>query len=195
MSLSIITFLGCSGQKRVSQEEYITWVNNAENGLVQEQVVGDYKFSFQYLPAEYMALKELMASEIMPTKPVFDSVLNNYRGLQYGVMKIGALIEGGDVLKQSITSEAEYFERIQYYTTIVPRDIFIVKGNDTLNCAMHHFERTFSISSFNTIMLGFENNSDSNDQIVVYDDQVLGTGKISFFISREALSNIPLIEF
>jgi len=48
-----------SGPKTVDAETFIRWVNNPENGLIQQKKIDHFTFSIQYQPAELIALREL----------------------------------------------------------------------------------------------------------------------------------------
>ncbi len=194
LSCIILLCNGCDSSM-LSTEEFIQWVDDPDNGLIQEQVVGEYKFIFQYRPTAYMVLKDLDANELDINQAMFDSTLREYNGLQYGILKIGTVKGNDEFLKQSVVSEQEYFDRIQYFTSSVQNDLYLLNEQDTLPCKMLHFERTFSINSFDNIILGFEADQKETDKTIVFSDKALGTGDIKFFIPGKVLANIPQIAF
>jgi hypothetical protein len=192
---TILLLGGCNYSNSLSPDEYMNWVNDADNGLLHEQIIGEYKFIFQYYPAAYMTLKDLYTSGVEVNKDSFDSTLREYDGLQYGIFKIGTISGNNEFLKQGVVSEQEYFDRIQYFISMVQNDIYLVSGLDTLPCKMHHFERTFSINSFDNIVLGFDADQKKVDKTVIFSDKVLGIGDIKFFIPNKVFTTIPQIEF
>jgi hypothetical protein len=194
IALTGMIHIGCGGKKTLSPEQYIEWMNDKNNGLINVQEIGGYKFQLQYQPAEYLAVCEMISEGNDMTRANFDSVYAQYKGMQYCLLKIGSATKGEDFLKQSISTEQEYFDRIQYFTSYVQHDMFLLEPNDTQTCSMHHFERSYSLNSFNTILLAFPNKGNPGQKELLFNDQVLGIGKIRFTIPEKSLSRIPSIE-
>lgn len=188
-------FAACTNGK-VTPEEYILWTADPSNGLIQETNIGEFKFIVEYQPSEKFALRELLEDPDKIDVTRFDSIKREYEGSVYFLVKIGSADgSNDDFMKKGITSEREYFDRMQYFNSEVSNDIILVNGSDTLNCLMHHFERSYSLTSFNTLLLAFENTNKVNDLTLIINDQVLGVGKLKFFIAQQTLTRIPHIQF
>jgi hypothetical protein len=188
-------FCGCRQQSALAPDAYLHWVDDPANGLVQEQKIGDFVFMLQYRPAEYMTVAELLENEHPVSRALFDSVREEYAGMQYYLLKIGSAVGDDDFLKQSARSQEEYLGRIQYFSSDVIYDLMLVDGPDTLSCAMHHFERSYSVGSFNTLLLAFQGGKNTaSDKVLIFNDKVLGTGPVRFTIPATTFTHIPSIE-
>jgi hypothetical protein len=152
------------GQSTLGPEQYLQYVEDTNNGFVVEKELSGLHYVAMFKPAAYAALKDLTrkipADEV--DKAMFDTALVEYQGLQYYTIKMGAKESGKDVLLYSLSSEQEYYQRINYYSALAQQDIYLVQQNDTFPCALYHYERTYGVSPYNNILLGF-NTGDSTE--------------------------------
>ena len=183
--------VSCGPKKTLSPEKYVKWCDNPDNGLVVKKDLGQFSFTLCYTPPEYLAVKEL-GKRVELNSTILDSAVKEYSDLQYFTFRMGSVNEG-DFLKQEITTEQDYFDRIHYYNSQVNKDIFLVDGNDTLKCVMHHFERTYSVAPYDNLLLAFEKGKGNGSKKMIYNDHILGTGPVIITISQEAINNIPHI--
>jgi hypothetical protein len=74
-------------------------------------------------------------------------------------------------------------------------DLILVHGNDTIRCALFHFERAFDLSSHRNFVLAFPRNETiSNEPLtLIFDSREFNTGPLKFRFRAEALDNIPQI--
>lgn len=187
----VLIIASCGSGKTKSAGEFVKWCDDPGNGLVLKKELGQFSFTLCYTPSEYLAIKELSKGKEL-NQVYMDSALKEYSDLQYFTLRLGSL-HGGEFLRQEITKEQDYFDRIYYYNSLVDKDIFLVEGNDTLKCVMHHFERTYSVAPYDNLLLAFEKGKGNAPKKVVYDDHILGTGPVIITISEEAINNIPHI--
>ena len=180
----------CS-QKEVTVSEYLNWVKNPENGLVVSKEFENYKISLFYKPVEFIAINEQKTTTIDTT--VFFSRLKQLNEFQYYTLKIESLT-GEDVLSTNISTEQEYFDRLYYFTDVLEYDLMLEENNDTLSCQLCHFERNYGVAPYNNIDLGFTSSEIQTDKTLVFNDQVLGLGKIKLKIAKKDIDNIPKIK-
>jgi hypothetical protein len=179
--LALLTLCSC-GKKELEPKAYIAWVENESNGLKISKKLGEYNFTLQYQPSDYFNAKHGISEEVKSEK---DS-------MQYYTMRIFS--EGkGDVLRYGV-SDQEYQDRIQYFSYEFSKDITLIDGKDTLPCILYHFERSYDMAPFNTLVLGFEDRQSKQDKVFSFDDKVLGTGKINLIIQSEDIQRIPLLK-
>lgn len=178
----------------LSAEDYMKYVDDPSNGLIREKEVGDFIIGLQYRPAEYETIMQTGLNNL--TQSAFDENLKEEKKLQFFVLRIGSADKKTDVLAQGITDQQEYYKRIEYLNAGIDKDIYLVDGTDTLSCVLHHFERTFHLAHFNTIMLAFENPHPDHieDKTLVFDDKVFGIGRMKLTIDKKNIKNIPAIE-
>jgi hypothetical protein len=187
---SSIMLLSCT-QKEVTVGEYLNWVKNPENGLVVSKEFENYKISLFYKPVEFIAINEQRTTSIDTT--VFFNRLKQLEEFQYYTLKIESLT-GEDVLKTNISTEQEYFDRLYYFTDVLEYDLMLEENKDTLSCQLCHFERNYGVAPYNNIDLGFTSSEIQTDKTLVFNDQVLGLGKIKLKIAKKDIDNIPKIK-
>lgn len=196
---------GAAGWKFFSGQEvsyidvhsYLNWYK--AHPIVKSKEVGKYRFELSYMPPEYMVLNEAsnLAREINNRK-AFDSLRNTYSGMQYYILKV-SLKEGGnqDFLKQTARSEQEYYNRLNYFISNLQSDLYLIEDNkDTIDCALYHFERNYSINNDNKMIIGFPvSNESGKDKTFIYKDKWLDIGTLNILIEKEEFSRLPKIQF
>jgi hypothetical protein len=188
--LTCLGFYSCTKPEALNIKEYIKWVHAPENGLLTSNKVDDYEFQVMYKPVDYIIASEIKNSILKQTEVLKRK--SDLQGFQYYTVKIKAKNDN-EVLKAGISNENEYFERLEYFTENAQNDIFLIDGKDTLSSVLYHFERNYGLSPLNTIILAFENKFPDKirDRVLVYDDVVLGTGKVSLAIKSEDIKRVP----
>lgn len=192
----ILVFIGlvACNKKAVDAETYIQFVNNPENGLLKNIEVGDFKIEVQLRPVEYVVIQELGAENLL--KEDFETRVKD-NNQEYFLLRIGSKDSKSDALSNGITAQNEYLERIGYLIANIDKDIYLIEGDDTLRCAMHHFERSYHLTSYHNILLVFDRSiskgKKGQDQLFVYDDAILGIGKLNIKFESKAINNIPNI--
>lgn len=184
---SSMMLLSCT-QKELSVKDYLAWVNNPENGLKVSKEIKDYKIELFYKPAEYIAINEQKTTEI--DTALFFQRIKEIKDFQYYTLKIESL-KGTEMMRTNIASEHEYSQRLQYFSDLVQYDLSLEENNDTLSCQLFHFERNYGVAPYNNIVLGFPKPTQENAKTLVFNDQILGIGKIKLKI--ENIDNIPNI--
>ena len=155
----IILTASCGQRKSLNASAFLQWVDNPSNGLVQERIIDEFKFVAQYRPFEYLiALDKIDGQRI-------ESSDSDYSDLQYCVIKIATTTGKREFLSQSVQSDAQYYERIQYYTSQAQNDIYLIDDTDTLRCQLYHFERTYGASGDGSIMYAKESNNITKEVI------------------------------
>lgn len=192
--VSAIQLKTCSGAREsLPADEYISWVENKENGLLVEKQVGYYKLQLQYKPQEYAVLMDerkatLTAGEMNTKKQAFSD-------LDYFTLKITAE-DGKDITKFNITDEQEYYARLQYFAMEMGNDLDLIDGKDTLPCAIFHYERTYGIDPRSAFVLAFPKKKGENNataKTLLFSDRHLGTGPVMLTITSESLNNVPAL--
>ncbi|PCJ87069.1 MAG: hypothetical protein COA57_05165 [Flavobacteriales bacterium] len=184
------------GKKQLKPMQYINYVENDNNGLKVVRKMGDYVLTAQYEPYKYLALKELKKTNM--TLPEINEKVNQMGSLQYFTVKMSHR-DGGDFMKRN-AAHGQYNKKVQYLSFGIKNDFKLLYDMDTLECVLHHFERTYGVSPYVTFVLGFGNDSgsrksDSRDLkgnlVLIYDDQLLGIGPIRFSVKKEAIEGMP----
>jgi hypothetical protein len=100
-----------------------------------------------------------------------------------------------DFLASNNQTPQEYFDRLQYYSLFGNEDLLLVVGGDTLLPCLYHFEHTYNLTPYNTIVFGYECEPESSDDVIlIYDDQVLGSGPVKFKFDGKDIQAVPTLK-
>lgn len=185
----LIFSFGCK-EEGTSTSDFIKWVENDKNGLKVSKQFENFIVTTQYKPLPYQALRQL--KQVNPPRNQFKKEMEELDGLEYFNLVIRLANNNGDVLKEKINSENDYYQRIKYFSFEIQKDLVLKYGNGaTKPCVFSHFERNFGISSAITITMAFESENIQSDKTLEFNDKVLGLGKIELQISEHSINNIP----
>lgn len=194
--LVILALTSCA-KKALDPSGYMQWVEDEKNGLRVNKQVGDLIFILQYKPVDYVVLQEVKDPDI--SREVYEKTSDNFKGMQYFTFRIKTSQGNMSPLKYNLSAQEEYFGRVEYFSFRMQQDIKLIDGKDTLNCALHHFERDYELTPANTFVLGFElpagqEKNETRDKIFIYNDRVLGAGTIKIGINKRDINNIPTLK-
>lgn len=185
------TFFSCSSDE-LEIKDYLAYVKNPDNGLKISKDLNEYQFELQYKPVEFIAINEQRTTQI--DTALFDQRIKELNGLQYYTLKIQSLT-GAEVMRTGISSEQEYGNRLQYFSDLAQYDMRLVDGNDTLTCALFHFERNYGVAPYNNIVLGFSKIAgENNTKTFTFNEQALGVGKVKLKVAKQDINNIPKVK-
>jgi hypothetical protein len=192
--IQILLCLSVQAQKRLLPADYIRWVNDTVNGLVKDTVVGDYRFTLMYRPAEMMLLKDTQSKTLR--KADIKAMKKDYAGVLYFVLHItplkNAVIPG---LLPALQRKSIFDSEVNYFSFGMQQDVKLVERNDTLPCLSFTYERTFEYAPYYSFLLVFEDKNNKNiDKTFVYNDKLLGTGIVRLRFSGEKFQKIPKIK-
>ncbi len=178
----------------LSVKDYIMWMQDLKNGFRKEKNMGDLNFILQYKPYEYIICMEEREEKIYDT--LLKSRINDLSGIQYYDLKILLNEKEGELLKYNLSSNDEYEKRIKYFAYEMQNDIELVEGNDTLPCILYHFERTYDVAPYCTVLVGFnKKEGDSEKQrTFLFHDKTFNKGLLKFTFKENRLKNLPKLE-
>lgn len=185
------SIIACKG--KLSPKEYVKTIRSEEMGLVQTSGNENFNFSIQYKPLEYIAIMEQRNNA---SKETVSSRTKELKGLQYYNIKIQSL-KGEDVLKSGIQEEKEYYNRLNYLSTFLKQDLYIIQGKDTLSPALYQFERNYGLAPYATAVVAFEE-PDSihkyNKEFIIQ-DKVFTQQEFRLKFNQEQIKKIPTLKF
>ncbi|MGD1845368.1 MAG: hypothetical protein ACFB10_08245 [Salibacteraceae bacterium] len=188
-ALSMVLLLSAFQDKSLSPEVYWHWVEDTDNGLKTIQRTTDFEWSLQYRPAPYIALQELRT--FAPHSRDFEEKVAELKGLDYYTLRIRSL-QNKEVAATNAEGEDDFFARQHYLSSYFAEDLQLVDGQDTLPCALFHFERNYSLAPYNDVLLAFETqaNAEGNKRLLI-NSPVLETEPLVLEITAEAIHNLP----
>lgn len=198
-SILLLTVSLWSCSESLSPSQYISWVNNPENGLVSNKSIGNFQFDLQYRPGPYLTLMELGNTEFSDEE--YKSTLHHFDDQYQFLLRI-KLNNGNNNWLDSLADNFENKEeKIKYLSFFMQDDIKLIKNNDTVDCKLYHFERNYGISPYGTFLLEFpdskknkqENNNDGILQIL-FDDFAFSDSTLIFKFFNKDINNIPTLK-
>jgi hypothetical protein len=197
IKLSIFLFalsvVACNKKnEKLSLEEYIKFIQNPDNGFITEKELGDYKFQVLYQPKDYLIASEIKSGCIDKSHVVERT--KELDGYQCVVLRVKSK-ESNELLSADNGSEEEYYKRLEYFSGNAQSDMFLLDGQDTLPCVLYHYERNYGLSPITSIVMTFKNNKNSNSdkKIFVFDDKILGLGKLNVSLEFD-INSIPQLQ-
>lgn len=199
----ILILTSCVEKTVTSNEEYLMWLNDEDNGLVMSKEVGGITIKVKYLPANYLAYQDLFG-QVTISKSVADSVVNYYNKSLTFLMTIG--VDGdskkGDVMYQGVQNYEEYKKRLYSMNFDIENDILIKIGEKKYLPVLSNLENGYGLTESRNITLVFvpetkeEQSFYSAEEIqFTYDDELFETGINHFTFDRKKLNNIPQFIF
>ncbi len=185
-----LLFISCATPE-ATQEELVKYVEDEGNGLKIKEEVGEFVFTLQYKPIEYMAINEL------GNKNGDTTGLAGTKEALSEMEQFNLTIESKDgkteMLKNQIQNDEDYFRRIEYFSMAAEKDIKMISGKDTLPCVLYHFERSYDITPYSKMVIGFKKNAKENieDRVISFNESILGIGTINFRVKNKDIKNIP----
>lgn len=177
-----------------SVQEYVNWMQDLKNGFRKEKRMDDLDFVLQYKPYEYIVCMEQREEKIHDT--LLKSRIDELKGVQYFDLKILLNEQEGELLKYKISSNDQYQKRVNYFAFGMQDDIQLVEGNDTLPCVLYHFERTYDVAPYCTILVGFnlDKNNFQKQKTFLFHDKTFNKGLLKFTFKENRLTNLPKLE-
>lgn len=171
-------------------KDYLRYVSNPENGLVKEKKIQDFKITLSYLPAGYLAIKEIKNKELSLEE--YKSVFNKYQNHHYFNLRVENITGSNSPVRKDVSGYPEYAQKLDYLSFYGQNDMKIVVNSDTVECALYHFENNYRLLPFNDIQMAFKSNQVSVSDIeFIWNDVVIGVGKVKFTIEINDYKNIP----
>ncbi len=179
-----IMLLGC--KDNLEPVEYARWVENENNGLQISKTQGDYIFSLQYKPVEYIVAMQQRKPQIQ--SKLLKQEKEKMEGLQYYNFKI-AKQSGGAVLSENTV---DIPDKEIYLLSGMKKDLFLLEGTDTLYCKVFHFENSNGLTPYDNCVVAFEKNKNTaTDKTFLYRGNKLGIDWVKLDVKAEAINRVP----
>ncbi len=181
-------------QASLEPKDYVKWLTDAGNGLIETKEIGAYKFSLFYKPAAYQALMECEDYNFQADS--VNKTIKQLEGMDYYTFRIESKVTN-ELANAGTASQDQYSAKLQYFAGEMQNDISLVDGKDTLPCSLFHYERNFGVSAHNNFILVFETgpqNKAANNKTLVFNDRVLGIGPLNLSIKGKNIDHIPQLK-
>jgi hypothetical protein len=190
--LPALLFTGCAQRDVLEAHDYLKWFEQPDNGATASKEIGDFEFSILYKPVDYILALE-SRGRVLPEEQL-KKRKQELEGFQYYTFRIKSN-KDQEFFRTGMQAENDYYVRLEYFISMAQDDICLVEGSDTLVCAVYHFERNYGVSPYSHIVLSFPepDSLNSRDKVFIYNDKVLGTGKVIMKISADQLTDLPTL--
>lgn len=202
--IAFFLFAGCGTKEIRKVEDYLSFVNSAENGLVIKKQVNGFEIKLTYLSPDYLAYRELSAEENALNNKM-DSVKNFYSKTMTFMMTITPKEEkrkGMDPVFYGIRNYAEYKERLYNLNFEIENNISMETGGIGFKPVLTSFENSYGLSAGRSILFVFAPSEAGQKEFYtsenidfIYDDELFDTGINHFTFIRENLLKIPRMVF
>lgn len=173
--------------------DFVSWVRNRDNNLLQTIKHDKIEFSLQYKPKDYVACLEMKKNSLSAKE--LSEITSELGEYLYFDFTINILNYNNEFLKYNLIDDNQYQEKVKYCAFEMKKDIKLINGNDTLSCVLFHFERAFNIVSQGTFLLAFENLKNKNERVsFVYFDKLFNSGSIKFDFESGCFTKIPQLK-
>ncbi|WMX17578.1 hypothetical protein [Aureispira sp. CCB-E] len=182
--------VGC-GNRDLIPSDYVAWVNDSNNGLLKKKSIHPLEVELLYKPIPYIIANEQRSNTI--DEGIYQKRMKDLKELQYYTLKLGILGGEFNVSNYEVSDNATQQERLNYLSFAMQKDIKLVEGKDTLNCALYHFERSYDITPYRTFVLAFQQKeiNKGKDKTLILDLAYFKTGPIKLNFKGADLVRIP----
>lgn len=190
----LLALLSCNRPGKLSAADYLSYLENPEHDFCRKVVVGNYEYTIQLAPAEYMVCKETEQSD--SSKRLMAARLKELEGTIFFLIKIGSTEEsriqqGG---KRMSEEQINVNDKVSYYDQLAVKDISLEKGEKLIYPSTYVFENNYDLSPYNTIVVGFEAGKTEN-LTLTFNDRYTGVPAIRASFSKEQLTKLPRLTF
>ena len=177
---TLLTFFSCSDQ--LKPVEYMTWIEDQDNGLKISQSTSDASYILQYEPPAYKALKSLGPSKA--TRSRLKGEQEKYQEMHHFLLKIKPKKESrrdSDVPK--------------YLAYSLKDELEFIRGKDTLRrTVMYHLESSSGVRPYYRILLAYPRNSANENLELIINSNRIDDQSVHFAIPGSVLSDIPEVQ-
>jgi hypothetical protein len=199
--LLIISLSSCSGKKTISDpNEFMKWMNDPENGLVQTKYVSNVKINVKNLPSAYMAYLEMKNLQGQ-SEQKRDSLIAYYSQSKTFLLTISPdeRVKGnsGDIMYRDVTGFEEYKDRSHVMNFEFGDYIDLITDNEKYKPVLSNLENVYGLSSGRKIILVFAEKNGSQDLSkskeldLVFTDEIFNTGINHFVFAQHKLNSVP----
>lgn len=190
-----VVFLFFRGQPKAefTTQEYLTWLGENKEQLIQESELDNFDYTVRYLPAEYVILKYNDHFDFNSKQG--QQELAAYNKSIYFSYEVKSK-SGKDPLHELSRNTLDYHDKLKYYSFDAQNDFKLIQGKDTLDCKLYHMERTYNTAPIMRVSLVFEKPKEFTQQdfILSFNDQKQANGRMNYYYSIDQINNLPTIK-
>ncbi|HYG50802.1 MAG TPA: hypothetical protein VD905_07855 [Flavobacteriales bacterium] len=178
---------------KYTTQELAGYIMDEENGFFMTKTLQDLEYEVAFMPACEMALREMSSEPQTPEN--YARHVKEQEGSLCFRLKINT--HGGiHPVKYNVTEKDEAYMRKKYIDFDMNKDVYLLQGNDTIDCSLHHHYMN-DIDPTMQVMFLFDESKLKKDKPVVFcmDDKIFGNSVLMFEFNNEVISFNPEIVF
>lgn len=188
--LLLVCISSCGKKEFHSQQEYVIWIENKENGLRREVPSGDFNYIFQFKPADYIICKERRNNDTggRATQLKHSVWFNVY---------LQPRDSRRDPLKDKVSGLDEYNQRLNYFLSAAAKNFTLEYGGKEAEQIGYYFENNYGLTPMDVMIVGFRipDAVPEKDFTISYADELFGNGIIKANFPQETIINIPTLKY
>ncbi|MDB5274749.1 MAG: hypothetical protein JWO58_3116 [Chitinophagaceae bacterium] len=185
---------------------YYTWLNDPDNGLVQEKRINGLVFSVKYMPPEFLAYQDLKNSGNYTQKQK-DSVIASYSSTMTFLLSVNPDEKDSsnsirDVMYLGVENMEDYQQRSMMMNFEMNQYLELKTSDSSIySPVLVNMENTYSLSkgrSFTCVFSPLKNNEEfknSKQFDFVWDDEIFDSGRNHFVFDPHNIFSSPSLTF
>ncbi len=195
ISISLVIMIClCSCSRSLDRQGYVRYVTDEKNGLRKTIAVGEWLYSIQYKPYEYILLLESDADKNSEGVGERKAML---KGTAWFNISLKVAKGTTSPMRYNVASQYEYEQRLNYFLNEAKQQIRLIYGKDTVYPFAYHFENNYNLAPIETMVVGFELpgkiDRPEEDMWLSYNDQFFKNGIIKAKYTEEVLNSVPTL--
>lgn len=178
----------------MSKQELVTYLNEKENGLRQEQEVNGTKVTLTYQPASLLVVRELEDGQ-EPADTLIKELESKYAGSYYFFLKFSR--DNKEAIRQ-LGSFSRYSDMVQVLAFQMSNFVNLTTPQrDTLELSDYLFDQTYGMSDGNTILLSFDKQKIEKSSALEINigECGFGTGSLKFILDKKDIDKVPTLDY
>lgn len=193
--LALLVLIACNVgfSRKLGPTELIAWFKDKSADFKHEKTIGEYTFKLQFVPTDVQILREI-EDPINISESYYTQRKLELKDKIFCYFEIAPTSLDKTLLETETSNPLEYGNRLNYFISHAEKDIYLVQGEDTLNCLNYHFENTYGLKKSNTLSMTFELTKNTKDIEFVFDEKTLNTGPVIFQQTAFEKLKIPTLQ-
>ncbi|OFX36443.1 MAG: hypothetical protein A2X08_14595 [Bacteroidetes bacterium GWA2_32_17] len=177
-------------------DDYLTWLNDSENGLMKERIINGLQIKVKYLPPDYLSLKDKSSRNT-------DSLKDYYSHSLSFLLSINPeQVNQKDIVYREVNDYSDYKARIYQLSFRLDELISVEIENMKITPVLTSFENVYGIKQGRDIIVVFTPSDENQAKMIasgnidfIFNDEIFKTGISHFQFIRSDIENAPAIDF
>ncbi|MFK7799390.1 MAG: hypothetical protein AB8E82_18205 [Aureispira sp.] len=197
----ILLLLSSCGQQVLEPADYVNWMQNPDNGFLKTKTIAPLEVVAQYKTVDFVIANEKRSNQIATA--AHQARQAALEGMYYWTLQLSINdpeiksqgVKSWNILNYGLENKSQEQERLFYFSYAMQEDLKLIEGQDTLPCALYHFERSYDLSKSRTFVVGFPKGKDPTaDKTLLLDLPYFNTGPIKINYPNTLLAQAPAMQ-